>query len=102
MVDAKGEGKTEGGGYLSWKPVIYKAPNTHSLNSSSTHEYGIHDHSYENDWINTALYYLYGNSLFSNSSQYLKKAVNVSFGEPNDEFYKKSNYLYWYVYLFLF
>lgn len=92
-MNAKGE--EEGGGFLSWKPVVYKSKNTHALNSSSTVQYSIADHLSENDWINTPLFKLYGNILFSNSSNYLKKSTNISFGEPNDEFYAKSNYLYW-------
>lgn len=95
MVEAKGEDKEEGGGYICWKPVIYKAPNTHALNSSSTTQYDIHDHSNVNDWINTPLYRLYGNEIIIDKSPHLKKSFNVSFGEPNDGFYAKSNYLYW-------
>lgn len=95
MVDAKGEDKEEGGGYLSWKPVVYKAPNTHALNSSSTIQYAIRDHLNENDWILTPLYRLFGNKFITDNSHYLKKSNNVSFGESGDEFYAKSNYLYW-------
>ncbi|CAH1724042.1 glycosylated lysosomal membrane protein B-like [Aphis gossypii] len=93
LLNAKGD--VEGGGFLSWKPVVYKAENTHALNSSSTIQYDIHDYHYENDWINTPLFNMYGNSLFGNSSQFLLKSFNVSFGQPNDEFYAKSNYTYW-------
>lgn len=92
FVEAK-DGNKQTGGYLSWKPVVYKAVETHPLNSSSTLQYGIQDHQIEADWINSPLYKLYGNKLFNGN--YLMKAVNVSFGGPNDEFYKKSNYLYW-------
>lgn len=95
MVDALGDDLEEGGGYLSWKPVVFKAPDTHALNSSSTEQYGIHNHSNENDWIQTTLYLLFGNALFNDGSRYLKKATNVSFGQPGDDFYVKSNYLYW-------
>lgn len=95
MVEAKGEDKEQGGGYISWKPVIYKALNTHALNSSSTTQYDIHDHSNANDWINTPLYRLYGNEIIIDKSPHLKKSFNVSFGEPYDGFYAKSNYLYW-------
>lgn len=93
MVNAKGDNEEEGGGYLSWKPVIYKAADTHPFNSSSTVQYDIHDYFDEKDWIFTPLYKLYNNQLFTN--QFLKKANNVSFGQPNDGFYAKSNYLYW-------
>lgn len=98
MVDTRGEDLEEGGGYLSWKPVIFKAFYTHALNSSSTVQYGIRDHSnpsYENDWISTPLFQLFGNSLFKDASQYLKKSTNISFGQAGDGFYVKSNYLYW-------
>ncbi|XP_015366639.1 PREDICTED: glycosylated lysosomal membrane protein B-like [Diuraphis noxia] len=93
LLNAKGN--VEGGGFLSWKPVVYKAENTHALNSSSTTQYDVQDHPFENDWINTPLYKMYGNSLFGNNSQLLLKSINVSFGQPNDEFYIKSNYTYW-------
>jgi len=92
LLNAKGD--VEGGGFLSWKPVVYKAENTHALNSSSTIQYDVHDYHFEYDWINTPLYKLYGNSLFDNS-QFLLKSINVSFGQPSDEFYAKSNYTYW-------
>jgi len=92
LLNAKGDVEG-GGGFLSWKPVIYKAENTHALNSSSTIQYDVHDHPFENDWIKTPLYNMYGNSLFG--SQFLLKSINVSFGQPNDEFYAKSNYTYW-------
>lgn len=92
-MTTKGENEEGGSGYLSWKPVVYKAVDTNPLNSSSTNQYGVFDHLNENDWINTPLYKLYSNSLFNSS--YLLKATNVSFGQPNDEFYAKSNYLYW-------
>lgn len=92
-MTAKGENKEAGGGYLSWKPVIYKATDTHAFNSSSTNQYGVIDHLDENDWIKTPLYKLYANSIFHHN--YLLKATNVSFGQPSDEFYAKSNYLYW-------
>lgn len=95
MVDAKGEDKEEGGGYLNWKPVVYKAADTHSLNSSSTVQYAIHDHLVESDWIYTPLYRLFGNNFVTDNSQYLKKSNNVSFGGLGDEFYAKSNYFYW-------
>lgn len=91
----KAKGDVEGGGFLSWKPVIYKAENTHALNSSSTIQYDVHDYPFEKDWINTLLYNMYGNSLFGNNSQLLSKSINISFGQPNDEFYAKSNYTYW-------
>lgn len=93
LLNAKGD--VEGGGFLSWKPVVYKAENTHALNSSSTIQYDVHDYPFEIDWINTPLYKMYGNSLFGNNSQFLLKSINVSFGQPNDEFYAKSNYTYW-------
>jgi hypothetical protein len=93
LLNAKGN--VEGGGFLSWKPVVYKAENTHALNSSSTTQYDVHDHHFENDWINTPLFKIYGNSLFGDNSQFLLKSINVSFGQPNDEFYAKSNYTYW-------
>jgi len=93
LLNAKGN--VEGGGFLSWKPVVYKAENTHALNSSATTQYDVQDHPFENDWINTPLYKLYGNSLFGNNSQLLLKSINVSFGQPNDEFYAKSNFTYW-------
>lgn len=93
FVEAKDD-KEETGGYLSWKPVVFKAPNTHPLNSSSTFQYSIQDHISESDWINTPLFKLFGNTLF-HSKLNLMKAINVSFGEPADEFYAKSNYLYW-------
>lgn len=95
MIDTESDNEEEGGGYLNWKPVIYKAANTHALNSSSTVQYAIHDHLTENDWINTPLFKLFGNKFFSDGSQYLKKAVNVSFGELSDGYYVESNYLYW-------
>lgn len=95
MIGAKGDDLDEGGGYMSWKPVVYRAPHTHALNSSSTFQYDLIDHSLEIDWINTPLYKLFGNNLFNDSSFHLKKSFNVSFGEPNDGFYAKSNYLYW-------
>lgn len=94
-MDTKGDDK-EGGGYLSWRPVVYKAANTHALNSSSTVQYSIQDYSSQDkvvDWVSTPLFKLYGNDLFEKG--YLMKATNVSFGEPADGFYAKSNYLYW-------
>lgn len=94
-MNTKGEDK-EGGGYLSWRPVVYKAFNTHALNSSSTVQYSIEDYSSQDkvvDWIYTPLYRMYENELFKN--KFLLKATNVSFGEPADGFYAKSNYLYW-------
>lgn len=94
MIDAKGDDQ-EGGGYISWKPVVYRAPDTHAFNSSSTVQYRVNNHSVETDWINTPLIKLYGNHLFSNESLRLKRAFNVSFGEPKDNYYAKSNYLYW-------
>jgi len=94
LVDAKGD-DDEGGGYLSWKPVIYRASNTHALNSSSTVQYDVSNYNVENDWINTPLFKIFGNNLFLHNSSYLKKSTNISFGEPNDGFYEKSNYLYW-------
>lgn len=93
LLNAKGN--VGGGGFLSWKPVVYKAKNTHALNSSATTQYDVQDHPFENDWINTPLYKLYGNSLFGNNSQLLLKSISVSFGQPNDGFYAKSNYTYW-------
>jgi len=94
LVEAKGD-DDEGGGYLSWKPVIYRAANTHALNSSSTVQYDVNNYNVENDWINTPLFKIFGNNLFLHNSSYLKKSTNISFGEPNDGFYEKSNYLYW-------
>lgn len=95
FLEAEGEDEKDGSGYLSWKPVIYKASNTHALNSSSTVQYAIHNHLTENDWINTPLFKLFGNKFFTDGSHYLKKSINVSFGEPYDGYYEKSNYLYW-------
>lgn len=93
-MSTKGDNEEGGGGYLSWKPVIYKAADTHALNSSSTNQYNVIDHLFQIDWIQTPLFALYGNSIFSQNS-YLKKATNVTFGQPFDDFYAKSNYLYW-------
>jgi len=98
LVNSKGDDQ-EGGGYVSWKPVAYRAPNTHALNSTSTVQYNICDHSNVlsnvKDWIYTPLMKLYGNNLLTDNFLGLKKAFNVSFGEPEDNFYAKSNYLYW-------
>ncbi|XP_050548648.1 glycosylated lysosomal membrane protein B-like [Daktulosphaira vitifoliae] len=92
LIDAKGE-DLEGGGYLTWKPVVFKAYDTHAFNSSSTTQYSIEDHSNQTDWIKSTLFNLFGNQLFE--QQFMMKALNISFGEPNDGFYSKSNYLYW-------
>ncbi|VVC30343.1 Lysosomal transcription factor, NCU-G1 [Cinara cedri] len=93
LVTTKGDDKEGGGGYLSWKPVMYKAADTHALNSSSTNQYAVLDHFDVKDWTKTPLFTMFNNSIFDHS--YLLKATNVSFGQPNDDFYRKSNYLYW-------
>lgn len=91
--DAESQGHH--GAYLQWRPVVYTAA-TPSIGNSS--DVGVMDPS-TIDHSNLLLNGTLATKLFSEKLQeMLVQSTIVSFGSPQDGFYKKTNYSSWCVY----